>query len=55
MVCPTRRSGKITSRADDGQFDARVLDLDCCCRFVRGRSDGGLPLRKKGMEAARET
>jgi hypothetical protein len=32
---------------EDGQFDARVLDLDCRRRSVRGRRDRGLPLREK--------
>ena len=40
---------------DDGQFDARFLDLDCRRRSVRGRRDRRVPLREKSVEADRKT
>jgi hypothetical protein len=40
---------------DAGQLDARVLDLDCRRRPVRGRSNRGVPLREKSVAADRET
>jgi hypothetical protein len=39
---------------DDGQFDARVLDLDYRRRSVRGRRHRGVPLREKSVAADRE-
>ena len=39
---------------DDGQFDARVLDLDCGRRAVRGRGDCRVPLREESVATGRE-
>ena len=50
-----RRPHQAVQGVGDGQFDARVLDLDFRRRSVRGHSDRRITLREKNVETVRET